>query len=343
VPQILGEMFFECPVGSRTFGWTEGHYLTTAGDLPAALTQMTALANVRVTLLGGGVSLPYIRVSDQLVYRDSQVVSYPPPAFAINPTPTTLQNVIINNTLFNNPGGVYSGIYTRDALGDINTKNQSGELRCDFPYSGLLLRLEGGTTFTSRRQLILRGNSDVVQYTSIDRPIIGSYPDRLANFERTLVGNPPGTSPYGFRALDTSGANQAYAVVSVSWAQDPTQGNLWVPTFTFLSAPPWVPGTLVRMSRVRLKDPFGNTISISRMLTVRTRVNTSDFTFNNLLSGTTYPILLAGGKTRAQQFVVLPYRKVLDRRWAKRDTGVPFDQPRGKAKAKKNTGSILAG
>lgn len=61
---------------NRGYGWTETLY-TFAPTLDIAMTQAKALLPVRVNLMGRGSFLQFIRVSDDLVKRDSQV--YPVP------------------------------------------------------------------------------------------------------------------------------------------------------------------------------------------------------------------------------------------------------------------------
>lgn len=67
------QMFFNMTgAGSRSAGWSETHYSFTAATLAGALTNLQILAGVRSLLLGAGVTLRYMRVSDDDIFRDSR-------------------------------------------------------------------------------------------------------------------------------------------------------------------------------------------------------------------------------------------------------------------------------
>lgn len=130
---IKGQMFFSQNVGSdstRDYGWSEGVYCITAGNLTQAISDMNALAVVRLGLVGTGATLDYIRVSDNQVLRDSQVL-----AGSALPKGTVLSLPV-----------------------------------SDFSWSSFLIRAEGGTTFRSRCSLWMNAMPDSWQQSNLSDP-----------------------------------------------------------------------------------------------------------------------------------------------------------------------------
>lgn len=331
---ILGQMFMNATVGTRQYGWSENHYVLGVSDLPTALNRMSSLAAQRVRLLGAGVSLPYIRVSDRLVFRDSQVAQIAPPPFMLNPAAVSIATTIIAATQPPTGWPANNGIYNNQMSGELQSVKELTELRCDFPYSGLLIRLEGGSTFTARRSLILRGNPDVSQHTDIDRPNSGPFNTALNAYLAYLTSTAGGAS-FGFRVLNAGTPTTTYVATAVTWTQQMALNGLWQPAITFTSVqqPPaptnWPVGTRVRIRNLKLSDPAGNKLNLKGVWTVAS--NTAGaVTFLQMYSLVPFPLIVNGGQSVAQAYTVIPYNKTLSRRWAMRKTGGPFDRPRGK-------------
>lgn len=76
MPIIRATWFFKDDSG---YGWSESlHCSAATTTLPAALDLAIALAKKRVKILGKGVQLPYLRVSDDLQKGDSQIYELAP-------------------------------------------------------------------------------------------------------------------------------------------------------------------------------------------------------------------------------------------------------------------------
>jgi hypothetical protein len=326
---ILGQMFFTAPVGSREYGWSEGHYVVGSANLPAALDLMNTLAQARVGMLGGGVSLSYIRVSDRLVFRDSQIDNGLLQGFQIVANPASIEAAIVAMGSDNPAWQLGRAIYNQSLTGEIRNIAQWSDLRCDFPYSGILLRMEGDSTYVARRSLILRGSPDVTQRTDLDKPAAGPWTNALLAYIALLTNG-----SYGFRALDATGANPVYIAQSpIVWTPTLDVPPVQIPTITYKTiagAPAnWVVGSRVRIRGLRISDSAGNKIVISGIYTVQSNV-AGAVNFFGLGLQRQYTYMINPGSAQRQQFLVVPYTKVLSRRWASKRTGVPFDRPTGR-------------
>lgn len=316
VGPIYGQMFFSCPVGRRRFGWSEGHYLTTAANLPAALTSLKALAMLRVGLLGMRATLDYLRVSDTDVYRDSQVDDGPPPSM--------LTDAMVLRYGIVDPGPIYNRRLITD-IADSGPQKGKG-LASDFPQVGFMVRLEGGTDYRSRRSFIIRGNPDASQNTDDTRPSGTEWGRRFLDFigSSTAV-NSLLSGSFGFRALDRAGVN----------AEKPITAMTNVPPYILtIAGHNYAIGDQIRIRGARPKIVAGQPIpwTINGLWIVD-----SIPTPNQTLTLRGYPGPAAFdsfGKASKRVFVVLPYTKMIGRRWSSRRTGNPFDPIRGRSKTK---------
>lgn len=321
---ILGTMFFTSDVGTRKFGWTETHVMKAAETLQAALIDLQALADVRKMLLGAGNAMPYLRVSDPDVDRDSQVVAGPVPAWeiadvgagpALNPIQVGQGDMGLGLTLFND--GLFRAA---------NSKELKKGVVCDFPQQGVMMRLEATTPFTRRRAYTVRGNPDIVQDTGYDFPNAGSnavtnrWLEKWVLLKAALING-----KYGFRAINTGGGNPTSNVTAISWANGQTTLTIGGNTYAQGDSIQVKNMTVVHVqSGVILRfasGPYTVAVKNGDLITLAGR--TPDFTGF---------IVQKPGKARKLVFEALQYVKAVDRRYGSRETGGPFDRPIGKRK-----------
>src|SRR5271165_7167859 len=60
-------------------GWSESYYWAAVATIDQVYTPAKTMVRKRQALLGSGIKVPYLRVSDVTTYRDSLVVSNLPP------------------------------------------------------------------------------------------------------------------------------------------------------------------------------------------------------------------------------------------------------------------------
>lgn len=344
--QILGQWFFTQNVGDRAFGWTEQHYLTTAQDLPAALTDMFNLAQLRRQLLGAGVAMAYTRVSDREVYRDSQVTASIQPAFQVDLAAPNLDLLIIPAP----PGTTNAavGLYNPALRGEIQRIQQASELLGEYPVVSVLLRLEAGAPYVNRAQLHLRGFPDSVYRSDLSRPAAGPWRNALAAYENALIGQGvAGGSKYGFRTLLQPPDSPSYFCTGVTWTQSADTPPLQIPVWQLAALNPaagplpnWGVGTRVRVRGVTISTLQGSKIKVQGTFVVGSNVNGA-VTFLGQALFTRYPVLVKGGTFIQNQYRVAPYTKVFDHRWGSRKTGGPFDRPRGRARPRQGISTLV--
>jgi hypothetical protein len=334
---IVGSMFFSQKTGSRMSGWTENVYILNASNIQAALeTLNVTLAPVRASLLGAGVLLPYIRTSDRLIYRDSQVSGGPPGPVPVRPAlprpPIRAAIPSAGSSSLPPVGTPQDWIYDNELRAEALAGGNVSDLRCDMPWSGLVLRCEGGTTFQQRRSMIIRGLPDYVIQSGTDFPGEGRWADNLKEYIRVLL-----SGPFGFRTQDLSPANPVIQITAI---------NTTTATPVITVAPPPPPaggggappiptvGASVRITGNKMSDQFGIPTNINGLWTVLTSPAPNQFTFKNMLVTSTNQNVLQMGGMRIRRYVVLPFNKIIMRRWGKRPVGIPFDPYRGRSKAR---------
>jgi hypothetical protein len=164
------DFIFQDKNRDRPVGWSESLYLSAYADHAEALVAAYGLANRRVAMLGGGVVLKNIRVSDMAILGDSQV--FP----GVNP----------------NPQGIYN-----PALAALGAPDFT---RADFPWSALECRIDATALY--RRAYFLSGNSDGLQLDNegkVEEPVwINAF---LAWV--TVLTNP--ANRWSFRVRDKTG------------------------------------------------------------------------------------------------------------------------------------------
>jgi len=341
---IQGTMFFVEAVGEREYGWSESHALPTANDLKEALNKLALLAIARAKLLGAGAYINYMRVSDVGIFRDSQVANGvwpkaalifdkqgngkvvpapPPPGDPADATTWTAQP--IGGVPLGEPG-LAKGVPAADL----------SDLLADQPDVAVLVRMEGGTApFKTRRSMLLRGLPDGITWTDTDLPdvrhgILSVNWLRYFDDYTTLLTK----GDYGMFGLDQTSPHQLVtgiavdANLNVKWSIQGLNAN---------------PGDRVRISGVKVRVSDGSVKTYAETLTVETGTGAGPFVFStsnertkfvqsSFLSGN--PVL-SMGQAQVQRVVIFPYTKAVPRHWAKKDTGAPFDRPRGRQKPRR--------
>jgi len=130
---IQCSMVFKETVTGKDLGWVETHYHVTAAALDPAMTALIALANLRSRMLGVGVILQALKVSDATIWRDS-LVRPGPPARTVGGSP------------------VYNPRFTSKTT-----------YVADFAYASCLARMESTGAPLYRRSMWLSGNPDEAQ------------------------------------------------------------------------------------------------------------------------------------------------------------------------------------
>lgn len=164
---IRCQIFFtQSLANGRAYGWTETHYSITGQTLATALDHLRDLAIARSNLLGASVLIPYLRVSNDNVFRDSQVTG------GILPTGSNLK------------GPYYNRAFALAAA--------------DFAYSVALFRITGDSDFY-RRSLYISGNPDGVQEVDFiipSGPLGPAWVNAFGIWRTVLMGG-----AWGFKVL----------------------------------------------------------------------------------------------------------------------------------------------
>jgi hypothetical protein len=338
---VLGRMNFVSFVGQRIYGWSETHYILGQPNLPAALRRLVPLATARQQLLGAGVVLTDLFVSDPLVNRDSQVQEMPLPGFAIRQNAVTVSTsiYIVSGGTSGSPSmsgpDMSARIYNPSMTGEIVSTSEIEGLRCDFPYSSFGVRLETGSPYQSRRNLALRGNPDIVQDTITDAPTVGPWTVALLGYMLQLVDG----RSFGMRVNDPNIVS--YSVRSVSWVQT---DSLWIPTLHFATAEgapaDWTPGQQVRLRGIRLSTAAGDKIILSGLYRVLANVGGA-VQFMAMAMGTEYGIVIQGGSGRRVGQLVLPYVNWRGRTWQFKGTGRPASPARARPRKRRGQPAIV--
>jgi hypothetical protein len=187
MPLIRMTMFFNMSgAGSHSAGWSETHYSITALTLPGALTNLVALAQLRVNLLGAGVTLRYLRVSDDLVDRDVRAQAGLTPHVGAH-------------------GPYYLGTWASSPA--------------DFAYSAALVRLQGASDFYTRN-LFLSGIPDLNQDIEHPSPFTAAWLQQFVDFRNALL-----SGRYGFKITVRGPANPDRQITGLAAGVFTTSGN----------------------------------------------------------------------------------------------------------------------
>jgi len=317
MPGVFSQMFFSARVGSRQFGWSEGHYRVTDQALPDALVALQNLADVRKMLCGAGVWMPYLRVSKVDVYRDSQVGDGPIP----RPISPPLPRPPLQQGIPSGPDVIYDPQLVTEATA-VSTRQ---DVRCDMPWSGLVLRFEADTPYVNRRSITLRGLPDYVIQSATDKPIPGRWADALDAYILYLKDAANG---WGFRTLRSDPPGDIRDIAN--WTTLPESQPICASAMTGITQ-----GAYVRIRGSQFADGGDVRYTLDGKWQVDS-VTANDFKMVGMLTPGEPPLrTLKKGKVQPRIYVVLPYKKLISRRWGERKTGSPFDRPHGITKGTK--------
>lgn len=167
---IRVSLTFKESLTGKDLGWSEEHYHVTAADLAVAKTDALVLATRRAYLLGIGVLLQSINVSDVTVWRDSD--------FAFPATPRDVDGLPVYNPSF----------------------RSKETWKADFAYSSLLTRLESLGSPLYRRSHWISGNPDEAQGILVRDPTGVAAWNTAWTAYRNLLAPPGGVGgKWGFR------------------------------------------------------------------------------------------------------------------------------------------------
>lgn len=312
-----GTMFFAADCGgSRQYGWSESYWLPTSSALDGALPKLVALAKKRSLLLGAGCSMPYLRVSNQRlngaggVNRDSQIEL---PDFAVyDGKPASVGSLATarqNWDLYNEP-------LKAEAI-RISTGT---DVRCDMPYSALLMRLEGtSTNFTVRSSAYLRGLPDYMVQSAARNTdeLVGAtvWNRAYKNYTDLLK-----SGDYGISSLDRSDANAPNTISAWDFA-------LAQPKVSLGGGNAIAVGDLVRISGA--VHVIGNNREI-KDLNGLWRVQTANagvYSFVGMQSPAGIVGTVKMGTARKQVQIIQAINNIIQRGFRKKNTGSVFDRP----------------
>ena len=310
---ILGTMFFKASVGTRAYGWTESYVVPAgAANLPQAITSLFSLAQDRSKMCGAGVEIPYLRVSDPDETGDSQVLPGPVAGFEVTQNPFTVIPVAANSNS-------NSLLYNRQLFDAAGADNQlKRDVLSDMPWSAAIVRGEGGSSFKQRRTLWFRGNPDAAQDTSrsfpnpTGNPVADEWLKKLQAFLTKLLAQ-----GWGFRTrLPLAKFNvTGFSVIG---------GIL---TFK-IAGTGWVTGEKFTVKNMKLVNVL--TSDVVKIKTGPYTVNTANAT-DVVVTGA-YPdytgwVVQQMGVAQKVTKSSVVFNNFVPRRYAKKDTGCPFDRP----------------
>lgn len=173
VGDIQCTMIFKEFITGQSLGWSESHFHVTAANLDEARADLAALATLRVNLLGAGVLLQSLRVSDVSVWRDSRI------GFS-RPAVDTPEGPIYNRAFAvpGSPGHYYEA---------------------DFGYASCLVRLETISAPLYRRSMWLSGNPDEAQRIGARTPAAFPAWNAAWGTFRDVLAPADGTGKWGMR------------------------------------------------------------------------------------------------------------------------------------------------
>lgn len=283
-------LFFE----DHKYGWSESYFQDGIDNLGVIYGDAIALAEQRATLNGAGVLMPYIRVSNEAIKRDSLVQQIN--LFTIGPGTQEI------------PAGA-NVVKTAFAT--------SGSTKPDRPYSAVLLRFEAGSLY--HRLMYMRGIPDDLITDPVgpanNQGWAKSFLDWRALFEARL-------SRWKIKVLSKEDAN---VFKKVTRLQRPTDGVSVIVT---------VPGHgYANSDRVRLEGLPPQARAFNGVWRVF-EVTADTFT----LEGTRGPVLdyiTLTGTAHRLEYVYKGITDIVTRGQTHRDTGRPFDSPRGRRKSRR--------
>jgi hypothetical protein len=199
------------------YGWTESYWYNYGGEnLALAVPIAENLAKKRMALNGIGVSLPEIRVSDDLVYRDSLY---------------SLNSYITASDASQVPGNVAQA-------GNLTLVKPADPVPPQDIYDAIQVRMEGTQTY--RRIMYLRGGPNDI-YTNPPGPVFTpAYSNAFSTWVSALEAS------WAFRVQNKAGIYQQLPIVQVIPGAGGAPGSINLGV-----APAWGVGFLVRVGGFR--------------------------------------------------------------------------------------------
>jgi hypothetical protein len=292
--QIGASIFFNDLNCSQ--GWSETHYLVSTQSLTAALPLAVTMAEARSMMLGDGILVKYIRVSDANVKGDSQVTPGLPPA---SKNPIYYNKALSTGDVVEGSGRTLTGI-------------------SDVPYTALNIRMEMSTT--SRKTLYLRGLPDNLD-TDGQLLTDATWLKAFNAWTKIMM-----SGTWGARVLNTDPvANPAKPITGITNVVGP-------PASITITCPNhgYTVGQSIRISGVKyLPAPAAASTPINGIWQVGSVPDANTFTLSGFSGSVQY---FFGGSARARTYNVLAYTNVQQITLCSRRAGRPFGSLRGRRK-----------
>lgn len=291
-------MVFTERLTGKSMGWSEEHFHMTAGTLEAAANDLFTLARARTRLLGIGVELTGLKISDVTVWRDSRLQ-----------VPFTYR--VVSGLPVYNPAFRTLAFW-----------------QADFAYASLLARLEGAGPPLYRRAHWISGNPDGAQdITTRDSRSTPAWNDAWDTYRELLVPPHGGAPKWGFRVKSRDPATTFETLID---AIEPASGALM-----FVNLPAaFAPGKWVVIRNVRGLTPR---IAGTYLITGRALVGgITTITLDHVgTAGDGAPLdgeYTGTGLVRLLVPLTVGYKTVLIRRFGKKNVGGPSGRARGRRK-----------
>lgn len=276
MPPMRATFFFE----SGKFGWSETYH-TSSGSHAEVLAKAVAIKDLRMRICGPGVTMSYIRVSDDAIQRD---------ALPWSVGLTTVQDADEAAIVADGGGTSIIPIVV--------------DSRADRPYSAVLVRGQGPSN--ESRNLYMRGVADSIIVHPLGPRAFAGWYDGFNTWASNMV-----TGGWGFVGTDHS--RITYPEIRVSDYGDLTK------YFTTVSNP-WPEKFKARFSGFKGPHTPNGVRPVKKVSDTQVFIVGDEQTWKISTFGT----------IRVQQPTFYGFSRLDVRGQTHRDTGGPFDRPRGR-------------
>jgi hypothetical protein len=306
---VRGTIFFADTRSYAIAGWSETHVNMTADiSLPAAIGQLAYLGQLRQAMLAPGIIVGYLRVSNDEIFRDSQILPGLAPLIANianqagQLTPTGGQPPSSGN-----PGPAFAPGNPLFALDNP-----------DMPWTAVLCRGEGPAPFNSRAMFWVTGLPDELTFSQNRGITDPTWVQAFNAWKGELIQN------YGFLGQNNTSTNPAIRITNVDIHQLRVQ-------ITTNDNHGLVDGDMTLIRGVKTINQLGKAVN------GRWQILKTDNTHFDLIGSQVIPAFqyLQGGTSRKQVKTFFRYTNILQRRFGQRKRGRPFDVLIGRQRAKK--------
>jgi hypothetical protein len=295
---VRGTCFFQDMTSFVPAGWSESHWLRTPDlDLQAAIPILQTYALKRQQLLAPGIAITYLRVSNDNVFRDSQVLPGIPPMVQGNNVLATPQSGSQNAQSSGTSGGA-----------NIPLNPLFVGYEPDMTWTAVLMRGEGGAPYTARSMFWVAGIADNLTFHSYRGIIDPTWLGLFATWAAELTTN------WGFLGQDNSNANPPKQITNVIPAPPGGLVSVTAPAHGFVS------GAVVAIRGVKTIQNLGKAVNATWQIIV---VDANTFQLAGSVNITALQYA-SGGTARLKSKVLIPYSKILQRRFGSRKRGRPF-------------------